>query len=42
MTEQLLVKDFQQLDPGSELVQLFEIEYSLGNFNYVHPGLDDD
>ena len=42
MTEQLLVKDFQQLDPGSELVQLFEIEYSLGNFIYVHPGLDDD
>ena len=42
MSEKILVKDLQKLDPGSELVSLFELEYIKGQFIYFHPGLDDD
>lgn len=42
MTEKILIKDLQKLEPGSELVQLFELEYAKDQFLYVHPGLDDD
>ena len=34
MSEQILIKDLQKLEPGSELVELFEIEYSAGVFAY--------
>ena len=27
MSEKILVKDLQKLDPGSALVQLYELEY---------------
>ena len=42
MSEKILVKDLQKLEPGSELVELFELEYSKGDFIYFHRGLDDD
>ena len=42
MSEKILVKDLQKLDPGSELVHLFELEYVQGSFVYFHSGLDDD
>ena len=42
MAEKILVKDLQKLDPGSELVYLFELEYVKGSFIYFHSGLDDD
>jgi len=42
MAEKILVKDLQKLDPGSELVQLFEIEYAKNNYVYVMSGLDSD
>ena len=42
MTEKILIKDLQKLEPGSELVQLFELEYAKDQFLYVHPGVDDD
>ena len=42
MAEKLLVKDLQKLDPGSELVHLYELEYEKGEFVYFHSGLDDD
>jgi lambda family phage minor tail protein L len=42
MSEKILVKDLQKLDPGSELVHLFELEYVQGSFMYFHSGLDDD
>ena len=42
MSEKILVKDLQKLDPGSELVHLFELEYVKGSFIYFHAGLDDD
>ena len=42
MAENLIVKDVQKLDPGSSLVELFEIEYSAGNFIYAHGGLEAD
>jgi len=34
MSEQILIKDLQKLEPGSELVELFELEYSTGVFAY--------
>ena len=42
MSEKILVKDLQKLDPGSELVHLFELEYVKGTFMYFHSGVDDD
>tara|TARA_B100000424_G_C22943550_1_gene502054 strand:- start:221 stop:1456 length:1236 start_codon:yes stop_codon:yes gene_type:complete len=42
MSEKILVKDLQKLDPGSELVHLFELEHTKGQFIYFHAGLDDD
>tara|TARA_Y100001972_G_C7631503_1_gene316998 strand:+ start:45 stop:1271 length:1227 start_codon:yes stop_codon:yes gene_type:complete len=42
MSEKILVKDLQKLEPGSELVHLFELEYVKGTFMYFHSGLDDD
>ena len=34
MSEKILVKDLQKLDPGSALVQLYELEYVKDNFAY--------
>ena len=42
MTENIIVKDVQKLDPASSLVELFEIEYSAGNYIYTHSGLEAD
>jgi len=42
MAENLITKDLQKLDPGSEIVQLYELEYSAGSFIYFMSGLDDD
>ena len=42
MAEKILIKDLQKLDPGSELVQLFEIEYAKNTYVYVMSGLDSD
>ena len=42
MSEKILVKDLQKLDPGSELVCLYELEYTKGNFIYFMSGLDTD
>lgn len=42
MSENLVTKDLQKLDPGSELVVLYELEYSKGDFIYFMSGLDDD
>ena len=42
MSEKILVKDLQKLEPGSELVELFELEFVKGSFIYFHKGLDDD
>ena len=36
MSENIIVKDLQKLDPGSELVHLFELEYVQGSFVYFH------
>ena len=41
MSENLVTKDLQKLDPGSELVTLFELEYSKGDFIYFTAGLDE-
>ena len=35
-------KDLQKLDPGSELVCLYELEYVKGSFIYFMLGLDTD
>ena len=32
MSEKIIVKDLQKLDPGSELVQLYELEFVKDNF----------
>ena len=37
-----IVKDLQKLDPGSELVCLYELEYVKGSFIYFMSGLDTD
>lgn len=42
MAENLITKDLQKLDPGSELVRLFELEYASGQWFYFTTGLDDD
>jgi len=42
MTEKIIIKDLQKLDPGSELVQLFEIEYTKNAYIYVMSGVDSD
>lgn len=42
MSENLVTKDLQKLDPGSALVELYELEYSKGDFIYFMSGLDDD
>jgi lambda family phage minor tail protein L len=42
MAENIIVKDVQKLDPASSLVELFEIEISLGNFIYTHAGIEAD
>ena len=42
MAENIVAKDLQKLDPGSELVCLYELEYSKGNFIYFMSGLDTD
>ena len=42
MAENLVTKDLQKLDPGSELVCLYELEYSKGQFIYFTSGLDSD
>lgn len=42
MADKALVQDLQKLDPGSELVHLYELEYEKGEFVYFHSGLDDD
>ena len=42
MAEKILVKDIQKLDPGSELVQLYEFEFVKDNFAYFTSGIDDD
>ena len=34
MTEKILIKDLQKLDPGSELVCLYELEYAKDQFLY--------
>jgi lambda family phage minor tail protein L len=42
MSENLITKDVQKLDPGSELVRLFELEYEKNSFIYFISGLDSD
>ena len=42
MSENLVTKDLQKLDPGSELVTLFELEYSKGDFIYFTAGLNEN
>ena len=42
MAENIAVKDLQKLDPGSELVCLYELEYVKGSFIYFMSGLDTD
>ena len=42
MSENIIVKDLQKLDPGSELVCLYELEYVKGSFIYFMSGLDTD
>ena len=42
MSQNLVTQDLQKLDPGSELVTLYELEYSKGDFIYFMSGLDDD
>ena len=42
MAENIVAKDLQKLDPGSELVQLYELEYVKGSFIYFMSGLDTD
>lgn len=42
MAENLIVKDLQKLDPGSELVCLYELEYKEGTFIYFMSGLESD
>ena len=38
----LIVKDLQKQDPGSGLVELFELELSSTNTIYFHPGVESD
>jgi len=38
----LMVKDLQKQDPGSGLVELFELELSSSNTIYFHPGVEED
>lgn len=40
MAENVIAKDLQKLDPGSELVCLYELEYVKGSFIYFMSGLD--
>jgi len=42
MTEKLVVKDLQKLDPGSKYVILYEIELPSGNYAYFSAYNDDD
>lgn len=42
MAENLIVKDIQKLDPGSALVDLYELEVASGSFAYFTPFADDD
>ena len=42
MADKPLVEDFQKLDPGSELVHLYELEYEKGEFVYFHSGVEED
>ena len=42
MSENLIVKDLEKLDPASSLVELFEIEVTAGNYIYAHNGLEAD
>ena len=35
-------KEIQQQDPGSALIELYELEYADNTFAYFYPGLDDD
>ena len=42
MAENLIIKDLQKLDPGSELVCLYELEYKEGTFIYFMSGLESD
>ena len=42
MSEKIIVKDLQKLDPGSELVELYEVEFVKDNFAYFTNGIDDD
>jgi|GEM_PF-5852661 len=42
MAENLVVKDIQKLDPGSALVDLYELEVASGSFAYFTPFADDD
>lgn len=42
MSEKILIKDLQKLDPGSELIQLFEIEYAKNAYAYAMSGVDSD
>ena len=42
MSENIIVKDLQKLDQGSELVCLYELEYVKGSFIYFMSGLDTD
>ena len=42
MSENLITKDLLKLDPGSELIQLYELEYQKDTYVYFHAGLDDD
>ena len=42
MSENLITKDIQKLEPGSELIRIFELEYATNNWFYFTTGLDDD
>jgi lambda family phage minor tail protein L len=36
-----IIESVQKQDPGSELVILYDLEFTDGSFAYFHPGLDD-
>lgn len=38
----LIATDSMKLEPGSEYVELFELEYTTGSWVYFHPGLNSD
>ena len=42
MSENLVIKDIQKLEPGSELIRVFELEYATNSWFYFVAGLEDN